>query len=135
MAAGTPLSLAHSYYLLVELPRWLSGGIGTLDKLLYSLQLAGYMPILAHPERIVDFEANETQLMRWVRTGSDLSTSQRHIAGRDHSTGHTNSKKRYQRRRIIVDRLIRNGLVHVVASDAPPRRWHRPPLQQQHGNH
>jgi tyrosine-protein phosphatase YwqE len=52
--------------LLVELPKWVSGGLASLDNILYSLQLEGYMPILAHPERIKDFAASEEQLSLWV---------------------------------------------------------------------
>ena len=123
-----PLALAGSSYLLVELPRWLNGGIGTLDNLLYSLQLAGYMPILAHPERIVDFESSELQLVRWVEQERIFlqvnATSLVELPDRT-----SEQQKRYQRRHAIVDRLIRSGLVHVVSSDAH-HVVRRPPLHQ-----
>ena len=124
-----PLTLAGSFYLLVELPKWVSGGLTSLDNILYSLQLDGYMPILAHPERISDFAASEEQLSLWVtQERICLQVNASSLVSLPNRT--TEQQERLQRRRVIVDRLIRSGLVHLAASDGHDV-IRRPPMHQE----
>ena len=124
-----PLTLAGTSYILVELPRWLGGGIGSLEQLLFGLQLMGYTPILAHPERIVDLDAVLPMLGRWIeqeRVLLQLNTSAI-VAPPDE---HSDRYDRFRRRQPLVDQMIRSGMVHFVASDA--HNLHsRPPQNRQ----
>jgi protein-tyrosine phosphatase len=123
-----PLTLAGSSYLLVELPRWLGGGIGSLEQLLFGLQLMGFIPILAHPERIVDLASVLPMLCRWIeqeRVLLQLNTSAI-VAPRDEKS---DQYDRFRRRQPCVDQMIRTGMVHFVASDAHNLRS-RPPQNQ-----
>ncbi|MDW7659448.1 MAG: CpsB/CapC family capsule biosynthesis tyrosine phosphatase [Bacillota bacterium] len=123
-----PLTLAGSAYLLVELPRWLSGGIGSLEQLLFGLQLMGFTPILAHPERIVDLASVLPMLYRWIeqeRVLLQLNTSAI-VAPRDEKS---DQYDRFKRRQPSVDQMIRAGMVHFMASDAHNLQT-RPPQNQ-----
>lgn len=120
-----PLSLAGSAYILIELPRWLSGGIGSLEQLLFELQLAGFTPVLAHPERIVDLVDVLPMLWRWIeqeRVLLQINASAVVAPAEIHSIRY----ERFKARRPSVDRMIRAGMVHFVASDAHNLRS-RPP--------
>jgi protein-tyrosine phosphatase len=119
------LTLAGSAYLLVELPGWVSGGLRSLEPLLFKLQLAGYCPILAHPERIRPFEEARPILAHWVETERvflQINTSS-FVSQTD---DHADQRDRYERRRDIVNDLLEHRLVHLVASDAHDTQ-RRPP--------
>jgi protein-tyrosine phosphatase len=124
--SASPLSLAGSAYLLVELPHWLAGGLGSLEQLLFNLQLLGFTPILAHPERIVDFAAVWPTLRQWVgqeRVLLQVNASAIVLP----ENAQTDQAGRFQRRHGAADQMIRAGMVHFAASDAhhmtsrPPR--------------
>lgn len=122
------LTLANSGYLLVELPRFLSGGIKVLDKLLFSIQLAGYTPILAHPERAMMDDSVLPTLQDWIDRDRLLLQINTSSLVEDPSLS-AEQQARYSKRRTHVRTLMSAGLVHFVASDAHHPEQ-RPPQNQ-----
>ncbi len=112
-----PMTLAHSNYILIELPRWFSGSLDTLDQLLFNIQLAGYMPVLAHPERSMLNDGVREKLIQWVEDERLLlQVNASSIIVPDGLPAA--QAERYCRRCGYVDWLLTRNLVHFVASDA-----------------
>ena len=64
------LTLNHSPYVLIELP----GEIRIshqLEDTFFNLQLKGFIPIIAHIERCIDFYHHFDRLIKWVDRGID----------------------------------------------------------------
>ena len=61
------LTLAGSRYLLLELPALFLPA--HLDQFLFRLQLAGKIPVLAHPERHLVLSRHPDRLLPWVERG------------------------------------------------------------------
>jgi len=99
------LTLAGSRWLLVEPPfvPVLSG----LEELVATLQRRGFGVVLAHPERCRAFHRDRGMLERLVRSDVLVSVTAGSFAGRFGSTV-----------RRFSHELMRDGLVHNVASDA-----------------
>ena len=112
---GTILPLAGSRYLLLELDRW--GGVDEAVQLVHEVTVAGWRPVLAHPELIpwLDFDL----LSHLVRLGALAQVTAMSITG---DFG----------RRPMQDshRMIEAGLVHFVASDAHDTRRRPPGLRR-----
>jgi protein-tyrosine phosphatase len=79
----------------------------TLEHTLFNLQLAGFYPVLAHPERSPTFMRDPERLARIVDRGILCSVTAASMAGRFGRT-----VQRFTR--VLFER----GLVHDVASDA-----------------
>lgn len=99
------LCLGAGRYVLVESPY--GRGETLIEEALFGLQVRGYKPVLAHPERCPLFQANIDRLHRLTERGVVCSITSGSLAGRFGSTV----------RRFTL-RLFREGLVHNVASDA-----------------
>lgn len=113
---GTPaevLSLAGSRYLLLELPR-LEHPPAPED-LVHELVVAGWRPVLAHPEMIPWLAADLDRLAGLVGDGAMLQVTASALLG-DHG--------RWPRDHAWE--MVAAGLVHFVASDAHSTTW-RPP--------
>ena len=110
---GGLLPLADGPYLLVEFgaepPR-----VAPLD-LVHELLIAGWRPLLAHPEFIPFLAEDLDHLAELVRLGARAQITAMSLTG-DFGPG-------VQR---LVGEMIDRRLVHVVASDAHSPRW-RPP--------
>ncbi len=107
------LSLAGSRYLLVEFPRFeprLSP-----EEVLHEIDLAGYRPIVAHPEFIPYLADDLPRLERLVADGALLQVTAMCVAG---EAGRAASRSVWQ--------MLSEGWVHFVASDAHSPQW-RPP--------
>lgn len=111
LPGGTVLPLAGSRYLLLELDRW--GGVDEAVHLVHEATVAGWRPILAHPEMIPWLDLD--LLAHLVSLGATSQVTAMSVTG---DFG----------RRPMQDslRMIEAGLVHFVASDAHDTR-HRPP--------
>ncbi len=99
------LTLATSNYFLIELP---SGHVPRYtEKLLYDLQLEGFVPIIAHPERNQELIKNPELLYQFVEKGALTQVTAASVCGafgkqiRDYS-----------------HQLIEANLTHFIASDA-----------------
>lgn len=86
-----------------------------VDEQLFGLQAKGFQPVLAHPERCPMFQAEPERVKRLVAAGTVCAVNAGSIGG---SFGRTV-------RRFALD-LLREGLVHVVSSDAHDHE-RRPP--------
>lgn len=100
-----PLCLGGSSCLLVESPY--AHTVTFLDELLFDLQVAGFRPLLAHPERSPLFHGDVDRLRGLVARGVLCSVTASSLAGAFGST-----VKRFSLQ------LVEEGLVHDVASDA-----------------
>lgn len=126
--SGYPLTLAGTGYLLIELPRWFNSNLDTLEKLIFGIQIAGYMPILAHPERMMMNEGVLDKLIKWVSNESLLLQVNASSLIEPEGLA-TEQANRYKRRQTYVKQLIGLELVHFIASDAH-NLDSRPPLIQ-----
>ena len=100
-------------YLLVELPRHvLPQG---LSEFLFSVQLAGVTPIIAHPEKNLEMQENPALAVELVEGGNLLQVTAASVTG---DAG--------QRAEQCAHELLQRRLAHLVASDAHSSE-HRPP--------
>ncbi len=103
-ALGT-LCLGRGRYLLVESPYTQAPSL--FDTALFDLQMRGFRPILAHPERSPTFLREPGRLSALVERGILCSVTAMSIAG---AFGRTVQA--------FTLRLFTDGLVHNIASDA-----------------
>lgn len=104
-------TINDSDYIFIEFP---SGQIVPGAKeLFYNLMLAGYIPIISHPERNAIFASRPDLLYEFVEAGSLGQVTAKSLTGEFGAE----TKK-------TADLFITHNLVHVIASDAhdPERR-------------
>jgi protein-tyrosine phosphatase len=99
------LCLGRGRYLLVESPYTQAPPL--LEKALFDLQVRGFRPVLAHPERSMTFLGDRDRLQRLVERGMLCSVTAMSIAGGFGSPVQAFSLG-----------LFTAGLVHNIASDA-----------------
>ena len=92
-------------YLLIEVP--LVGWPLSLETQIFALRSAGVTPLLAHPERNSEVQANPGLVDHLVRGGARVQVTAASLEGR---LGRRASQ--------ACRRLLELGLVHVLASDA-----------------
>lgn len=90
--------------LLLETPL---GTVSGLDRLLYELRLRGFRLTLAHPERNPEFQEDPGLLEELVQQSVFLQINAGSVADLGRRTG----------ARRLAERLCRDGLAHVLASD------------------
>jgi protein-tyrosine phosphatase len=95
----------NANYLLVETPYY--GLPLTLEDSLFRLRADGITPVLAHPERNGEVQADLGRIARLVDTGVLVQVTADSLDGR---AG--------KRARSAARRLLSSGLAHLVASDA-----------------
>lgn len=106
LQAGTACGLAGSSWVLVELPPTTIERPLYLDDTLFHLQLAGYRPILAHPERYGFVQRDPGTLDALVDRGAVAQVTAPALLG---EYGRTIRKTAAQ--------LVRNGSCALAASD------------------
>ncbi|EAC4365692.1 tyrosine protein phosphatase [Listeria monocytogenes] len=102
---GENLSLAHSKYVLIELPAH-DFPIHT-EEILFQLLLEGYIPVIAHPERNQKIIDNPALIRNLIDRGSLVQITWSSLNG----YFGTKSKK-------TSEYLLKNNLVHFIATDA-----------------
>lgn len=109
------LSLAGSRYVLIELPHHVAPQ--HMEATFFDLQVAGYVPILTHPERLRWIESHYEMIRRLTEAGVWMQVTAGSLAGVFGS-----------RAQYWAERMLDEGYVHVLATDAhdPVRR--RPDL-------
>lgn len=114
VASGHVPTLAGSRYLLLEPPHHVAPP--RMEETVFDLLLAGLVPVVTHPERLVWIEDQYAVFERLVRGGALMQVTAGSLTGR------------FGRRpRYWAERMLDEGLVHLLATDAHhPRR--RPPL-------
>lgn len=105
LKSGVVWTLAGSRYVLVELP-YQPWPVYT-ERVLFDLQVAGYVPILAHPERYTAIQA-DPNFMYWLAERGVLSQVTAGALLGDHG----NLAKR------TAETLAAHGLAQIISSDS-----------------
>jgi protein-tyrosine phosphatase len=102
---GRIITLADSRYLLLEPPHHVMPP--QFDDCIFRLQSAGYVAILTHPERLSWIESQFPLIRRMVQMGLWIQLTAGSLTGR------------FGRRpRYWAERMLDQGLCHVIATDA-----------------
>ncbi|HEY2384329.1 MAG TPA: CpsB/CapC family capsule biosynthesis tyrosine phosphatase [Terriglobia bacterium] len=101
-------------YMLVEFPQ-LTVPIGA-DELFYKLLLQGVRPILVHPERNGQIQANPAIVAQYVERGVFIQVTAMSVTGEFGPIAHATAEK-----------LLRHNCVHFLATDTH-RTKSRPPI-------
>jgi protein-tyrosine phosphatase len=117
LRSGHLLSLADTRYVLVEPPHHVAPP--RLEDLFFELLVAGYVPILTHPERLTWLGSHYEAVGRLVRGGVWMQITAGSLAG---AFG--------RNARYWAQRMLDEGLVHVLATDAHDVHRRPPNLQQ-----
>ena len=105
LSDGRIITLAGSRYLLLEPPHHVMPP--QLDDCIFRLQSAGYVAILTHPERLSWIEAQYASIRGMVYKGVWIQLTASSLTGR------------FGRRpRYWAERMLDEGLCHVLATDA-----------------
>lgn len=102
---GHLLGLADSAYVLVEPPHHVAPA--RLEELFFSILLAGYVPVLTHPERFSWIESKYEVIERLAARGVWMQITSGSLAGR------FGRGPRYW-----AERMLAAGLMHILATDA-----------------
>lgn len=102
--------LAGTAYILVELLP--TAAPEETWNLLYQLQLRGYLPILAHPERYRNLMEHPETVRQWVEKGIFLQSNLGSFTGEFGDRAQNN-----------VSWLQQHGLIHFLGSDAHRTSW------------
>lgn len=113
LRSGHLLTLADSRYVLVEPPHHVAPP--RLKDLMFQLLVADYVPILTHPERLTWINSQYSDIVDLVRAGVWMQITAGAIVGDFGRTA-----------RYWAERMLDEGLVHIVATDAHDTR-RRPP--------
>jgi protein-tyrosine phosphatase len=114
LRSGHLLPLANSRYVLVEPPHHVAPQ--RMDELFFSIQVAGYVPILTHPERLSWIANHYDTVRRLIAAGVWMQITV------DSLTGAFGRNPLYW-----ASKMLDEGGVHVLATDAhdtvkrPPR--------------
>lgn len=113
LRSGHLLSIANSRYVLVEPPHHTAPP--QLEDFFFNLVVAGYVPVLTHPERLSWVPSRHETIQRMVRAGVWMQITAGSFAGA------------FGRDALYwAERLLDNGCVHLIASDAHDAK-RRPP--------
>jgi protein-tyrosine phosphatase len=119
LRVGSLLSLADSRYVLVEPPHHVAPL--RLENLFFNLLAAGYVPILTHPERLTWLKSHYPAIKRLVRNGVWLQITAGSLAGAFDRNA-----------QYWAERLLDEGCVHILATDAHDVRRRPPNLSKGH---
>jgi len=112
--AGRVPTIAGSRYLLLEPPHHVAPP--RFEDSVFQLTVAGYVPVITHPERLSWIEGHYQVFQRLVKSGTWMQITAGSVTGR--------FGKRPQ---YWAERMLDENMVHILATDAHhPRR--RPPL-------
>jgi len=117
LRAGEILSLADTKYVLVEPPHHVAPP--RIEYLFFNLLAAGYVPILTHPERLTWIETRYETVVELFRAGVWMQVTSGSL------TGTFGRRPKYW-----AERMLNEGLVHILASDAHGARRRRPDLAE-----
>lgn len=117
LRSGRLLSLADSRYVLVEPPHHVAPA--RMGDLFFNLVVAGYTPVLTHPERLAWIDSHYGDLQRLVRAGVWMQVTAGSLEG---SFGRGAQK--------WAHRMLDEGLVHILATDAHDLKQRAPILSR-----
>jgi protein-tyrosine phosphatase len=113
----TKYAINHKSYVLVEFSDLLIPK--TTDDVFYQMQSAGMTPIITHPERNILLQQRLEKLADWAQSGCLLQVTAASFLGRFGKQA-----------KAFADRLLQQGLVHIVASDAHDTKYRPPSLKE-----
>jgi protein-tyrosine phosphatase len=116
LRTGRVLSLGDSRYFLLEPPHNVVPP--RFEDFIYQAVSAGYVPLITHPERLKWLETHYAVVKTAVHLGAWTQITAASVVGR------FGNRPRYWSKRMLED-----GLVHVVASDAHNVRSRPPTLK------
>ena len=105
LRSGHLLSLADSRYVLVEPPHHTAPP--RLQDLFFNILVAGYVPILTHPERLSWIKSHYQAIQRLVQAGVWIQLTAGSLAGLFGRNA-----------RYWAERMLDEGSVHILATDA-----------------
>ncbi len=105
LAGGQLLTLADSRYLLIEFD--FDAPDSYLWDCIQTVQDAGLVPVVAHPERYVTIQDDPSPIAEWFAAGCVIQVNKGSVLGRFGP-----------RPQQAADYILERGLAHVVASDA-----------------
>ncbi len=117
LRSGQVLPLGKSRYFLLEPPQGVVPP--RFEEFLFDVLSASYVPIITHPERLSWIESQYELLKRAVRSGVWTQLTGGSILG-----------KFGRRAKHLSERLLGDGLVHIVASDAHDTKARPPRLSE-----
>ena len=117
LRSGHLLSLADTRYVLVEPPHHVVPP--RMEDLFFNLLVAGYVPILTHPERLSWIESHYPMIERLVHAGVWMQLTAGSLAG---TFG--------RRAKYWSERMLDEGCVHILATDAHDVNRRPPNLSQ-----
>lgn len=115
LRSGHLLRLADSRYVLVEPPHHVAPP--QVEAFFFGLLVAGYVPILTHPERLSWINTHYEIFKRLVRKGVWMQITAGSL------TGEFGDGARYW-----AERMLDEGLVHILATDAHGTKRRAPDL-------
>lgn len=113
LRSGHLLSVADSRYVLVEPPHHVAPQ--RLDELMFQLMVAGYVPIITHPERLSWIKTHYAAIQGLFRSGVWMQITAGSLAGGFGKTA-----------QYWAERMLDERCVHIIATDAHDTR-RRPP--------
>lgn len=105
LRSGHLLSLSDSRYVLVEPPHHVPPP--RMEELFFNVQVAGFVPILTHPERLTWIKSHYDTITRLASAGVLMQITAGSLAG----TFGRNP-------RYWAERMLGEGYVHIIATDA-----------------
>lgn len=98
-------TLGNTGYLLTEF--FFNESFENMDEILTGIAHAGYIPVVAHPERYEAIQRDPRRIVHWFRKGYIIQVNKGSILG---ALGHRSA--------LAADWILSSGLAHLVASDA-----------------
>lgn len=117
LRTGHLLPLGSSRFVLVEPPHHVAPA--RLDDLFFSILVAGYVPILTHPERLTWIESKYPLMVELAGRGVWMQITSGSLRG-----------KFGRRPQYWAERMLAEGLVHILATDAHSAVERRPDLRE-----
>ncbi len=113
----TKYTINHGNYLMVELPDVMN--LQVIREILSRLRDRGTVPIITHPERNMQMQVKPDELKQWVMDGCLMQITGQSLLGRFGNTAQH-----------CCNQLLKEDLVHFVASDAHDTRDRTPRLSE-----
>ena len=117
LKSGHLQTLGDSRYFLFEPPHHIAPP--RLEEAVFEVMAAGYQPLITHPERLTWIEAHYEVIAGMARTGAWIQLTAGSI------TGMFGKRPQYW-----SERMLSEGLVHVIATDAHNLRRRVPVLSE-----
>lgn len=108
--SGEVHTMGKTSYVLVEFP--MESYSDDYDEILYNIRISGYRIIIAHPERYAYVQRDPNFVYRWTNYEMFLQANADSL--------------KVTRKQKVIDHLIKNRLLHFIASDA--HGVYRPPV-------